>query len=342
MLFYIFLDRFHAMPLVDERNNARRWINIGPAQLQPSELMKLAYVLTMAWYLRYRKNFRTFWGLMQPFALTLIPMALILVQPDLGTFLLFLPVLFAMLYTAGAKGKHLLLILAMALVASPLFWHHIRAYQRLRVAGVFLQNDSVRDYLKSRPKLWDSLRGKGNPTDPDDVPKWRRQLNDWANCSGFQLVNSKRAIGSGGVLGQGRTGVFVQREFLPERENDFVFAMVAHQWGLLGSLVLIGSYALIVVLGYLSATVTNDPFGRLVAIGVSTMIAFQTLTNLCMTMGIGPVTGVTLPFVSCGGSSVVSSFLLIGLLISVSQRRPMLIANKPFVYDEEAERYSPA
>jgi cell division protein FtsW (lipid II flippase) len=336
MLAYIVLDHVHPMPLVDAKRAVRRWITVGSIQLQPSELMKIVYVLALGWYLRYRRNYRTLTGLLQPFALTLLPMALILVQPDLGTVLLFLPVLFAMLYAAGAKTKHLLLVIGLAVLASPFFWHHIRGYQRLRVTGVFLQSETVREYLKARPHLWDGLRGKGNASDPEDRMKWRRELTDWSNQTGYQLVSSKRAIGSGGLTGQGREGVFVQYDkFLPERENDFIFAMVAHQWGLVGSLA-------IVVLGYESATCTNDPFGRLVAVGMSTMIAVQALTNLCMTVGIGPVTGVTLPFVSAGGSSIVSCFLLVGILISVAHRRPMLIANPPFVFNEEAERFSPA
>lgn len=337
MLAYIVLDRVHSVPLVEAKRNVRRWISLGPVQLQPSELMKIAYVLGLGWYLRYRRNYRTFVGLLQPFALTLVPMALILVQPDLGTVLLFLPVLFAMLYAAGARGRHLMLVMVLALIASPVFWHYIRGYQRLRVTGVFLQSERVRDYFRQHPEMWDQLRGKGNPSDPGDLLKWRRELTDWENYTGFQLVNSKRAIGSGGVFGQGRRGVFVEYALLPERENDFIFAMVAHQWGLVGCALLILCYLVIVVLGYESATVTNDPFGRLVAVGMSTMLAVQALTNLCMTVGIGPVTGVTLPFVSAGGSSVISSFLLIGILISVSHRRPMLIANKPFVFDEEGE-----
>src|SRR5690606_12889769 len=128
------LDKAVPLPLVDAKRAVRRWISLGPVQLQPSELMKTVYVLALAWYLRYRRNYRTLRGLLQPFALTLLPMGLILMQPDLGTVLLFLPVLFAMLYAAGAKTKHLLLVIALAGLASPIFWHYIRGYQRLRVA----------------------------------------------------------------------------------------------------------------------------------------------------------------------------------------------------------------
>ncbi len=340
LLLWLVLDRWVDVPLVDIKRDARRWLTLGPVQIQPSELMKILYVLALAWYLRYRRSYRTLMGLVTPFVITLVPMALILVQPDLGTVLLFLPVLFAMLYAAGAKGKHLLIILLLAAFSAPFFWFQIKSYQRLRITGVLLQSRSVRDYLVQRPALWDRFRGKTKADDAGESARWLRELTDWENYTGYQLVHSKTAIGSGGVLGQGwNQGIFVENNFLPEKHNDFIFAIVAHQWGLLGSLLVLACYAAIVVIGFDVATITNDPFGRLVAVGVSSMLAVQTLTNLCMTVGIGPITGVTLPFVSAGGSSIVSSFLSIGLLISVAHRRPMLIANPPFVFNEEAEKY---
>jgi rod shape determining protein RodA len=343
MLIYIVADKYVNLPFVDAQRNTRRWVRVGPVQLQASELMKAAYVLALAWYLRYRRNFRTLTGLVAPFVLTLLPMGLILIQPDLGTVLLFLPVLFAMLYTAGAKVKHLLVILLLAALASPFFWSHIKGYQRLRITGVVLQSDTIRNYLMKHPDVWDSFRGtnRHEHDEPAVAAAWRRELTEWANCTGFQLVQSKMAIGSGGVFGQGWSrGIFVEYNFLPEKHNDFIFAIVAHQWGLLGGLVVVLCYGLVILIGLDSATLTNDPFGRLVAVGMSTLIGTQAVTNLCMTVGIGPVTGVTLPFVSAGGSSVISSFLCIGLLISVAQSRPMLIANPPFVFDEDAERHS--
>jgi cell division protein FtsW (lipid II flippase) len=127
---------------------------------------------------------------------------------------------------------------------------------------------------------------------------------------------------------------------LPERHNDFIFAMIAHQWGFLGSLALLACYGVMVVIGMDVATTTKDPFGRLVAVGFATLIAVQALTNLCMTVGLGPITGVTLPFVSAGGSSLIASFLCIGLLISVAQHRPLSMGRLPFEFDEEAERYN--
>lgn len=343
-LLWLILDRWVNLPMVVAQRNTRRWIRLAGIQVQPSEFAKFVYVLALAWYLRYRRNYRTFFGLFAPFALTLVPMAMILLQPDLGTVLLFLPVLFAMLYVAGAKGKHLLIIVVLAALAAPVFWFQIKSYQQLRVTSVFLQSPAVRNWLVQHPQLWDHFRGKVKKDSDDaaEAVKWRRELTDWENYNGFQLVRSKMAVGSGGVGGQGwGRGIFLEYDFLPERHNDFIFAIVAHQWGLLGCLIVLACYAAIVILGFDVATLTNDPFGRLVAVGATTLLAFQALTNICMTIGIGPVTGVTLPFVSAGGSSLISSLLCIGLLISVAQRRPMLIANPPFVFDEEAERYAP-
>jgi cell division protein FtsW (lipid II flippase) len=341
LLLYLALDRwFDSLPLVREIRNARRWIRLGPFLFQPSEVTKIVYVLALAWYLRYRRNYRTFMGLAYPFGITLVPMALILLQPDLGTVLLFLPVLFAMLFAAGARIKHLLIIILLGLACIPFFWMKIADYQRLRITGVLLQSENLRDYLaeppswlEGRPTRWDWLRPAGT-----DRREWRRELVGWEDRSGFQLVSSKTAIGSGRITGQGfGEGIFIDYSFLPERHNDFIYALIAHQWGLLGSLGILFCYGLIVLTGIVIASMTEDPFGRLVAVGISVMLAVQTLTNLAMTVGLGPITGVTLPFISAGGSSLVASFISIGLLISVSQRRPVMIAHPPFEFDEEDE-----
>ncbi len=342
LLVCLILDHWIDLSFVPVRRGARRWIHMRGIQLQPSEMMKIVYVLALAWYLRYRRNYRTLGGLIAPFALTLVPMALIIMQPDLGTVMLFLPVLFAVLFAAGAKGRHLLVIICLGLLCGPLFWFNIAPYQRLRIAGILLQSERLRDYLagpprvlKARPTRWDYLR-PGNA----DAARWRHELDNWEANSGYQLVRSKTAIGSGGRLGRGwGRGAFTEYNFLPEKHNDLIFAIIAHQWGLVGSLLVVLCYLTIVVIGFDVATLTQDPFGRLVAVGLSTMIAVQSLTNLCMTVGLGPITGVTLPFVSAGGSSLIASFLAIGLLISVAQRRPVLIAHRPFEFNEEAEKY---
>ncbi|MEP0842056.1 MAG: FtsW/RodA/SpoVE family cell cycle protein [Phycisphaerae bacterium] len=336
MLAYIVMDRWVDVPLVEVHRKVRRWIRFGPVEVQISEVMKIAYVLALAAYLRWRRNYRTLKGLIVPFALTLIPMTLIKMQPDLGTTLLFLPVLFAMLFAAGAKGRHLGVILLLAFAALPFFWFKIETFQRLRITSVFLQSPRVRAHLENHPALWDSLRPAG-----EKQAAWFKYLHEWENGSGYQLVQSKTAVGSGGLLGQG----FGQGRFcaddtlLPENHNDFIFAMIAYQWGLWGGLLVVLCYAVMVVIGMDVATCTRDPFGRLVAVGFATLFGVQTLTNLCMTIGIGPVTGVTLPFVSAGGSSLVASFISVGLVMSVAQHRPVIFGQEPFSFDEESERY---
>lgn len=337
LLFYIALDRYVDVPLVEVSSyGARRWIRLGPVPFQISELMKITYVLAIASYLRWRRNYRTFRGLVVPFALTLLPMALIKIQPDLGTALLFLPVLFAMLFAAGAKVRHLLTIVLMAVLAMPLFWFKIETYQRLRISGVFLQSEWVRHQFETHPHWWDRLRPAS-----EKAADWRRELQDWEQLKGYQLVHSKTAVGGGGITGQGYAqGPFIENDkLLPERHNDFIFAMIASQWGLLGGLLVMACYAVMVIIGMDVATLTRDPFGRLVAVGFSSLLGVQTLTNLCVTIGLGPVTGVTLPFVSAGGSSLLASFTCIGLVISVAQHRPVIFGNEPFYFDEEVEKY---
>jgi len=304
--------------LTAPRNGAYRWINLPGYQLQPSELMKAAYLISLAWYLRYRSNYRHLGGLFWPFAISVVPFALILIEPDLGTVLLLVPVLFVMLFLAGAKIFHLLLIALMGLAMMPLAWGQIKSYQRLRVAAVLLQNDELRQAVIDRPQDYELLATK-------------RQAMEWAASSGYQLVHSKNAVGSGGWFGYGwGGGIYVNHSLLPDRHNDFVFSLIGHQWGFVGCSVVLCCYIVIVTAGVRIASVTKDPFGRLLAVGAVTLLAAQMLINVGMTIGLLPITGMTLPFVSYGGSSLLSNFVVLALLISVSQHRPFLLAGKPF------------
>jgi rod shape determining protein RodA len=305
--------------LVPESRGAYRWINLPGFQFQPSELMKVGYILALAWYLRYRRNYRRFSGLLLPFLVSTIPMVLILRQPDLGTVLLFFPILFGMLYVAGARGSHLLLILGLGVACVPLLWWKMHAYQRSRIVAVALQSDALRARMVADPDKY-AFTGFG-----------KRDVMEWEVSSGMQLVRSKAALGSGGFFGQGwGQGTYVEYNFLPDRHNDFVFAIVGHQWGFLGCLVVLVCYAVIVLAGMEIAADTPEPLGRLLAMGVVCLIAAQALINLGMTVGLMPITGMNLPFVSYGGSSLLTNFLAVGLLVSVSQYRPFMLAKKPF------------
>jgi rod shape determining protein RodA len=299
------------------------WISIGghdSPSLQPSELCKLAYILALAWYLRYRSNYRRFKALVGPFALTFVPMVLILLEPDLGTVMLMMPILFTMLFVAGAKAKHLLLIILMATLVSPLMWCKMQTYQRIRISSVLLQSASIRAAAEKYPWLGEILVGT-----KFTQQQWR---NDW----GYHLIRSKYAIASGGIdngWGYGyRKGPFVKYDFLDERHNDFIFAVIAQQWGFWGSLILIGIYVILMACGLEIAANNTDPFGRLLAVGIVTMFVVEVIVNIGMTMGIMPITGLTLPFVSYGGSSLLVNMMAVGLLNNVGRCRPFSLARK--------------
>ncbi len=215
------------IPFIPLIKGSIRWIDIpGLPDMQPSEFCKVVYVLALAWYLRYRSNYRSFTALIGPFALTLLPMAMILLEPDLGTALLMMPIFFVMLFMAGAKGKHLIFIILLAILVSPFLWHRINPYQRARISSVLLQSQWIRQKAVEHPKFAEILIGKGKKFSPS---QWERE-------EGYHLIRSKYAIASGGLTGYGfRKGPFIKyNSFLPERYNDFVFAVIAHQWGFIG------------------------------------------------------------------------------------------------------------
>ncbi len=302
-LLALVIDRYVDLPLIPVRRNVRRWIDFGLFALQPSEFTKVVLILALARYLRFRKSYRTWIGLLPPFALTMLPMLLILKQPDLGTLVMLLPVLFAMLFIAGARLRHLALVVLLGCATMPAFYYAgMNQYQQQRVEVVLKQST--------------------------DDEKWHLG-------PGYQLRQSKIALGVGRLTGQGYGGSpFVQRDLLPEEHNDFIFAIIGNQWGFVGCQLVMLAYVVLVVCGLEVAVVTNDPFGRLLAVGVVVMIVAQAMLNICETMGLAPITGMTLPFVSFGGSSIWTNFIGLGLLLSVAQRRPMLIANPPFEHDD--------
>jgi len=306
-----------ALPFAPVSHMAHRWIVLHPRLpwVQPSELCKLTYILALAWYLRYRSNYRSLKALLGPFAVTLLPMVLILLEPDLGTVMLMLPVFFAMLLVAGARIKHLVLILLLAILVSPAFWLKMQPYQRRRISSVLLQSDWIRARIEVSPALSQILVGG-----PFSERLWR---NDW----GYQVIRSKYAVASGGLVGEGfGRGDFVKYDFLPERHNDFIFSLIAHQWGFLGSLGLLGLYVLLVACGLEIAVHNTDPFARLLAIGIIAMFVVEVVVNVGMTLGLMPITGLTLPFVSYGGSSLLVNVMAAGLLNNVGRCRPFTVA----------------
>lgn len=326
LLGVLLLDKFVDIGIgnvltVPQRRGTRRWIELAIAgysiTLQPSEICKLAYILALAWYLRYRSNYDNLSSLIGPFVLTLLPIVLILLEPDLGTVLLMMPILFTMLFVAGAKVKHLLIIILMALLISPLLWYKMRSYQRIRISSVVLQNPWVREKAEKHPWLGKVLVGT----------RFSEKL--WKSDWGWHLIRSKYAVASGGAKGYGfRRGPFVKYNFLRERHNDFIFAIIAQQWGFWGCLGLLALYIIIIGCGLEIAAHNTNPFGKLLAVGIIAMFVVEVIINVSMTVGLMPITGLTLPLVSYGGSSLLVSMASIGLLNNVGRCRPFSVAPK--------------
>jgi rod shape determining protein RodA len=267
-------------------SGARRWLLVGPVSVQPSELFKICFVLMAVWLVTSR------WA--QPVGkaalalaapMLVVPMVLIVKQPDLGTALLLLPVLIALLVAAGMRLRLLGGLVLAGLAATPLAWFVLKDYQRERIL-VFL--DPLRDPLGSA----------------------------------YNVIQAKIAIGSGQLLGKGVAGATQSRlAFLPERHTDFIFAVFAETWGFVGCLVLLTCYALLLLRGFDIAASTREPVGRLVALGVTSLVATQVLVNVGMVTGLLPVVGIPLPLMSYGGSSMVVSMMALGLLLSVRMRQ---------------------
>jgi len=276
-----------------------RWYMLpGEIQFQPSELAKIAFVLSLAWYLRYRKSVRTLGGLVVPFALAIVPFALILKEPDLGTAMLFPLVLYAMLIAAGARLRHLLTIALVAAFIIPGSYPFLRPYQQQRVISFAKQ-----------------MLGQDDPSHRAGA--------------GYQQYQSKAAIGSGGTTGKGdEAAQHFRQGILPEAYTDFVFAVVGAQWGLAGCLLILLMYLAFYMASIEIAASARDNFGRLMVVGLASMILFQATVNMYMTVGLGPVAGIALPFVSYGGSSLLTSMLAAGLLLNVSVRRNFQSAAK--------------
>lgn len=271
-----------------KRLGAQRWIAIGSFIFQPSETAKIAFIMALSAFLGRRKDdissTRNLFGALMFF----VPFfCFIVIQPDLGTALVLLPIMLSMLYVAGVNGRSLLVFIGAGLLASPFFWHFLKGYQKRRLM-VFL-----------------------NPNiDPLG--------------SGYTIIQSKIAIGSGQLLGKGLlSGTQSQLNFIPERHTDFIFAVIGEEWGFAGSLLLVSLFFLIIYRGIIIIEQTSDIFGKLMATGIVTLFAFQVIVNIGMTSGLLPVVGITLPFVSYGGSSLLTSMIAMGLLINVGMRRPL-------------------
>jgi cell division protein FtsW (lipid II flippase) len=307
--------------LGESRNGARRWFQFAHVGLQPSEFAKVAQVLVLARYIRFRRDHRTFQGLFVPFLLTLVPIALVFMEPDLGTAAMFVPVLFAMLWAAGARTKHLVAVVALGVASLPVLYVCLPAnnYQERRVRA-FLA--SVLPEKKSDEKKGDDKKSDEKRADekkPDEPPP--RPIDT------FQRDEAVAAVAQGGFFGHSATDEDPpQYERVPESWTDFVFVVHADEHGFVGVFVLLALWAgLLGGLAMLAAEL-KEPAARLLCVGAMTLLGAQAVVNMAMTMGAFPVTGVPLPFVSYGGSSMLASWLLLALVLNAKARQPMVFS----------------
>ncbi|MFI4855351.1 MAG: FtsW/RodA/SpoVE family cell cycle protein [Phycisphaerales bacterium JB065] len=301
--------------LVTPRNGARRWISLGIADFQPSELAKVVYVLIMAVYLRFSVSHRRFFGLFQPALITLIPVGLILVEPDLGTALLFLPALLAMLIAAGAKLWHLIATGAVAMLFAA------------AVLTLSLSLAKSDQYPLLRPHQVQRIQAVIERFKGDERFDQGR---------GFQGRQARMLIGAGGFSGhpEAKSRALIEYSKLPEKHTDMIFPVLVNRFGFTGALCIILLYALWIGGAAVVAANCKDPFGRLVIVGCTTMMATQASINIGMTLGIFPITGMTLPFVSYGGSSLLMGFLVVGLILNIALRPPGRLWRRSFEFDD--------
>jgi len=274
--------------LGQEIRGSQRWIPIGSFSLQPSELMKLCFIVALAKHLHNdpRTEGRTLKDLVLPGLILSVPLFLILAQPDLGTAAILVFIFATIMFLTHLKLRSLVTLVVSLAASAPLTWHYLlKDYQRERLTA-FLDPDV--DILGS----------------------------------GWHAHQAKVAIGSGGWSGKGYlAGTQNQHRFLPDQHSDFPFPVWAEEHGLIGSVLLVLLYLFLVLWGLRIASQAKDRFGAVVAVGVSALIFWQAFINLAMVCGLLPVVGITLPLFSYGGSSVLTVLLGVGLLMNISMRR---------------------
>ncbi len=289
------------------RSGARSWYALGPANFQPSEYGKLAFVLVVAQYLRYRSKHRQFTGLIVPGLITAIPVGLITLQPDLGTASLYVPALFAMLIAAGARLRHLSIIVLCAALAAPAAYPFLKPHQKTRIVGM----------LKAI---------EGDESTAHDI--------------NYQSFTAQTLIGAGQASGTPAPAAraLVHYNKLPERHNDMVFAVIVTRFGFWGGLGVIVLFLTWIGGCLLVAASCKEPMGRLIAVGLPAFVAAQMVINIGMNLGLVPIIGITLPFVSYGGSSLLASWMMVGLVANVALHKPRPPFRQSFEYPDDDER----
>lgn len=298
--------------IVPIRNGSTAWINLGFMMFQPSEMAKVGFVLALAWYLRFRGNHRSLIGLLIPFAIMFVPVLLILKEPDLGSALLFAPTLFVMLVAAGAKLRHLGTILGLSIA----------------IVGII---GAVTIYA---PEPFQVL--KGHQQDRIKAMYFDMMGDDrMTQREGYQQMVAKRMVAAGGTTGFGkeRAATIIDYNDLPFDYNDMIFPVIVNRWGIFGGMGTMALYGVLVSSMLLVAARSKDPFARMSCVGFAGMIFTQASINIGMTVGLMPITGITLPLISYGGSSMLFTFIMVGLVINFAARRPQMLARPSFEFD---------
>ena len=272
--------------LGETRYGARRWLSLAGFNLQPSELAKIAIILSLTRYLvievTNREKFKYLFV-----ALVMVAPVLLLIfkQPDLGTAIIFVPTILVMLFVAGIAWKYIITMAVIGGMSLPAGWFLLKEYQKKRLI-TFLY--------------------------PEQDPLG----------AGYSIIQSKIAVGSGGILGKGWLGgTQNQLDFLPQRHTDFAFSVIGEEWGFVGALIILILFFLVIARGFDIAQKAHDLSGRLLAVGLITIFSVQVAVNVAMTIGIMPVTGLPLPFISYGGTSLLVTMASLGLLQNIYMRR---------------------
>lgn len=281
---------------------SQSWINLGFTQLQPAEVAKLLFIITFAQFLSDRKNaLRTFRDFIPTFIYVAVPMGLIMLQPDLGTALVFIGIYFGMMFIAGANPR---LLLGLGLGGLFFFiagvWFHLNVYEWLP-----LETYQIQRLLAFIDPYNDGKGGLGY---------------------GYNVIQSIVAVGSGGLWGKGwGNGSQVQGNFLPEHHTDFIFSVLGEEFGFVGATVFLLLYFLLIYRLLLIAFHAKDMYGCLLVVGVVSMILFHLVVNVGMAIGIMPITGIPLPLFSYGGSSMLVNLTALGLALNVGMRRQKIL-----------------
>ncbi|MBT7249338.1 MAG: rod shape-determining protein RodA [Rhodospirillaceae bacterium] len=273
---------------------AQRWLDLGYFNLQPSELMKIALVLALARYFHglSLEDVERPTRLIMPLLMVFTPAGLVLRQPDLGTALMLILASGGIFFVAGVRIWQFALVIVSGLIAAPVGWQFLHEYQKARIM-TFLNPEA----------------------DPLGA--------------GYHIIQSKIALGSGGMTGKGyMQGTQGHLNFLPEMQTDFIFTMLAEEFGLVGGLGLLAMYGLLLLYGVAIATRSHSQFGRLVAMGVTVTFFLYVFINIAMVMGLIPVVGVPLPLISYGGTAMMTLLIGFGLLIGVWLHRDVVIGRR--------------